>query len=83
MRQEMGEPRSKSSETGEMKMSTKKLLTAEEVAEALEVRPSTVRLWARRGWIPTIRLTSKVVRYELNAIDARRNSKRPGKKHGQ
>ena len=43
-------------------MAIEKLLTAEEIADALQVRPSTVRLWARRGWIPRIRLSPKVVR---------------------
>ncbi len=87
-------------------MAIEKLLTAEEIADALQVRPSTVRLWARRGWIPRIRLSPKVVRYdldavvdalkkrqeanpvamvrhELNAIEARRHGKRPGKKSGR
>ena len=49
-------------------MAIEKLLTADEIAEALQVQPSTIRLWARRGWIPTIRLTPKVVRYELASV---------------
>ena len=49
-------------------MANENLLTAEEVADALQVRPSTIRLWARRGWIPTIRLTPKVVRYDLASV---------------
>jgi len=49
-------------------MATEKLLTAEEIAAALQVQPSTIRLWARRGRIPTIRLTPKVVRYDLASV---------------
>jgi len=44
------------------------LLTAEEVADRLQVRPSTIRRWAREGRIPKVRLTPKVVRYELAAV---------------
>ncbi len=49
-------------------MSETDLLTAEELAERLHVRPSTVREWARRGRIPTVRLSAKVVRYDLSAV---------------
>ena len=44
------------------------LLTAEELAAKLRVRPATVRDWARRGRIPTVRLTRKTVRYRLPAV---------------
>ena len=59
------------------KMSETDLLTAEELAERLHVRPSTVREWARRGKIPTMRLSPKVVLYSVAAViqavnDARR-----------
>ena len=61
-------------------MSETDLLTAEELAERLHVRPSTVREWARRGKIPTVRLSPKVVRYDLSAVvesvgQARRKAK--------
>lgn len=50
------------------------LLTAEELAERLRVRPDTVRRWTRQGRIPTVRLSRKVIRYDLSrvlaAIDA-------------
>ena len=49
-------------------MVVEKLLTAEEVAHALQVRASTIRLWGRRGWIPVIRLTPKVLRYDLASV---------------
>jgi excisionase family DNA binding protein len=50
------------------KMSETDLLTTEELAERLHVRPSTVREWARREKIPTVRLSPKVVRYSLAAV---------------
>ena len=49
-------------------MSVAELLTADELADRLQVRPSTIRRWAREGRIPTVRLTPKVVRYDLAAV---------------
>lgn len=49
-------------------MSGTDLLTADELAGRLQVRPSTIRRWAQKGRIPTVRLTSKVVRYDLAAV---------------
>ena len=49
-------------------MSERELLTAEELADRLRVQPGTVRQWSRRGWIPAVRLSPKVVRYELPAV---------------
>ena len=44
------------------------LLTAEELAAKLRIRPSTVRTWTRAKRIPAIRLAPKVVRYDLRAV---------------
>ncbi len=44
------------------------LLTADELAGRLQVRPSTIRRWAREGRIPTARLSPKVLRYDLGAV---------------
>ena len=49
-------------------MSQQQLLTADELAECLKVRPGTVRQWSRRGLIPAVRLTPKVVRYEFESV---------------
>lgn len=39
------------------------LLTVVELAEKLRIRPATVRLWAREGVIPAIKINSKITRY--------------------
>ena len=44
------------------------LLTVNELAARLKVRPSTVRTWMHRGVIPAIRLTPKVVRFDLDQV---------------
>jgi excisionase family DNA binding protein len=44
------------------------LLTARELAKRLRVSPETVRAWARRGNIPTLRLSPKVIRYNAEAV---------------
>ncbi len=44
------------------------LFTADELAGRLQVQPSTIRRWAREGRIPTVRLSPKVVRYNLGAV---------------
>lgn len=49
-------------------MSHRELLTAEELARRLRVKPRTIRQWSRSGRIPAIRLSPKVVRYELEAV---------------
>lgn len=41
------------------------LMTVEEVADALQVRPSTVRRWHRTNRIPCRRLTHSTIRYCL------------------
>jgi excisionase family DNA binding protein len=47
-----------------------KLMTAEEVASELQVRPGTIRLWARQGLIPSVRLSHKVRRFQLDDVIA-------------
>lgn len=44
------------------------LLTADELAERLRVRPATIRLWAREGRIPRIRISGKVIRFDVSAV---------------
>ncbi len=46
------------------------LLTSRELAKHLRVKPETVRDWARRGRIPVLRLSPKVIRYNADAVIA-------------
>lgn len=41
----------------------KKLLTSNELADKLRVHPHTIRLWAKSGKIPFIRLSARDFRY--------------------
>lgn len=49
-------------------MNATELLTADDMADRLRVRPSTIRRWARDGRIPKVQLTPKVVRYDFAAV---------------
>ena len=48
----------------------RELLTADELAERLKVKPETVLEWGRAGRIPHFRLTPKVVRFDPTAVMA-------------
>jgi len=55
------------------------LLTVVQLADKLHVRPRTVHEWARRGRIPAVRLSSKVVRFDwASVLAALRGQDRPG-----
>lgn len=45
------------------------LVTAEQVAERLQVSLPTIRRWTRAGVLPTVPLPGRVVRYDHAAID--------------
>ena len=45
------------------------LLTADELAEHLRLRPDTIRLWTRDGIVPAIHITGKVIRYDLSEVE--------------
>lgn len=44
------------------------LLTAAELADRLQVRPSTIRRWVAEGRIPVVRFSPKVQRFNLTAV---------------
>ncbi len=63
---------------------TDELLTADELAVRLRVRPSTVRNWSRRGLIPVRKLSPKVLRYvAAEVIDALANPQRKEARHAK
>jgi excisionase family DNA binding protein len=49
-------------------VSDTELLTVSQLAERLHIRPRTVQIWARRGRIPAIKLSPKVVRFNWLAV---------------
>ena len=44
------------------------LLTAQELAKHLRLSPETVHEWARSGAIPSLRLSPKVIRFDIKAV---------------
>ena len=53
------------------------LLTADDVAERLQVRPATIRTWARRGVLPAVRLGTPA-RGRRSALTQARSTPRYG-----
>ena len=49
----------------EVRFMEEDLLTAEQLADRLGVKPGTIRNWFRAGLIPAIRLSPKVIRFNL------------------
>ena len=45
-----------------------RLETAEQLADRLKVKPDTVRGWGRKGLIPCVRITPKVIRYDPEEV---------------
>ena len=62
---------------------TDDLLTADELAKRLRVQPSTVKIWARMGRIPAVRVLPKVVRFDLDEVvrAIRERDERKGVRH--
>lgn len=52
--------------TADMKATT--LITAEEIARHFGVTVPTVNRWVRRGLIPCVRVTRKVVRFDIATV---------------
>ena len=55
------------------------LLTAEQLAARLSVKPRTVKAWLQAGLIPATRLTSKVIRFDLDDVVAALKSRQDAK----
>jgi excisionase family DNA binding protein len=60
------------------------LLTADELAQRLRLRPGTVRRWALAGKIPAIRISAKVVRFDPADVERalRKAAERRGRPDG-
>jgi excisionase family DNA binding protein len=62
-------------------------LTARQLAEVLQVSESTVRRLAREGRIPSVRLTPRLIRFNLKtvyrALDGDSNSHKSRRKRGE
>lgn len=60
-----------------------KLLTVEEIADYLQVKPSTIYQWTHQGFIPHVKLGNRV-RFRLSRVDRwiekRENNGRPNVK---
>ena len=44
------------------------LLTADELAVRLKVKPETIRRWARAGIIPFMKLSAKIIRFDALTV---------------
>jgi excisionase family DNA binding protein len=53
---------------GERTVNDTELLTVDQVADRLQIRPRTVKAWARQGRIPAVKLSAKVVRFVWAAV---------------
>jgi len=53
----------------------KKILTAEELAAELKLKPRTIRAWAQQKKIPSLRISPKVLRFDLDEVQRSLNSK--------
>lgn len=49
-------------------MSSQRLLTVTELASVLRIAPATLRLWARIGRIPCVRLSCRAVRFDPDQV---------------
>jgi excisionase family DNA binding protein len=49
-------------------VSDAELLTVNQLAERLHVRPRTVQTWVRQGRLPAIKPSAKVVRFDWQAV---------------
>lgn len=62
----------------------KEILTVRELAKRLQLKPETIRIWARKGLIPSLHPTPKTLRFEMQSVleAMGKNSVRKEKKNG-
>jgi len=51
-----------------LKSAASSLVTAEQLAQRLQVRKTTVDHWARIGTIPSVRIGPRIVRFDLAVV---------------
>ena len=49
-------------------MAQHEIVTADELARRMQLRPQTIREWARSGKIPCMRPTGKTVRFDFDRV---------------
>ena len=52
-----------------MEQSMEQLKTIKDISEYLNVKERTIYSWINKGTIPHIKLTNKVIRFNLNTIN--------------
>lgn len=55
-------------ERKDKKMMQKEIVTASELANRLRLKPETIRIWARKGLIPSLHPTPKTLRFDMESV---------------
>lgn len=70
MRPAMTKPHRKPRSKPARKLAHKPLYKARELAELVGVSPWTIYSWARKGTIPALRATDRILRFDADAVIA-------------
>lgn len=46
----------------------KEIVTTDQLAKRLQVKAETIRIWARKGLIPSLHPTPKTLRFEMDSV---------------
>ena len=46
----------------------KEIVTVTQLAKRLQLKPETIRIWARKGLIPSLHPTPKTIRFEMDSV---------------
>ena len=64
---------------GVNKMSSPRFVTGGQLALALSVTPETIRRWRISGLIPSMRINSTTIRYDIEQVVAELKRRRPAR----